>query len=174
MESPRTQPAVPPRRRPAEGRWLARRRLRGQEARSSRQAELGEDTLARALYAILEEVQVEQSVTIDATVLDDRPLDDCATALAAAAREALRNAARHAPGAKIVVFAELAASGSEVYITDDGPGFDPETIPLRRRGVRDAILTRMASVGGSATIESTLGKGTEVELRLPATGRASR
>lgn len=138
------------------------------------QAEIGEDTLAGAVHAVVEEVEAEQSVTIDATVLGDRPLDDRGEALVAATREALRNAARHAPGATIVVFAELSDSGAEVYVSDDGPGFDPETVPLRRRGVRDSILTRMASVGGSATIESTTGEGTEVALRLPATGRAAR
>lgn len=141
---------------------------------SARRAEIDEDTLAVALHAVIEGVEAEQSVAIDATVLGDRPLDDRGEALAAATREALRNAARHAPGSPIVVFAELGADGSGVYVRDEGPGFDPGAVPLRHRGVRDSILTRMASVGGSATVESTAGEGTEVALRLPAAGRASR
>jgi len=38
--------------------------------------------------------------------------------------------------------------------------------PTERRGVRDAIIGRMAAVGGSATVESAAGEGTEVALRI--------
>jgi signal transduction histidine kinase len=35
-----------------------------------------------------------------------------------------------------------------------------------RRGIRDAIIGRMAAAGGEAVVESTPGEGTEVALRL--------
>jgi len=47
-------------------------------------------------------------------------------------------------------------------------------VPAERRGIRDAIVGRMAAAGGSATVESAPGEGTEVALRLgpaePAAG----
>lgn len=153
---------------------LARHQERELRAWLAGQADVGEDSLAGALHAVVEEVEAEQAVTIEATVLGDLPLDGRGEALAAATREALRNAARHAPGAAIVVFAELGAGGSEVYVRDEGPGFELDAVSPHRRGVRDSILARMSSVGGSATIESAAGEGTEVALRLPAHGRGAR
>ncbi len=37
---------------------------------------------------------------------------------------------------------------------DEGPGFDPDAVAAERRGIRDAVVGRMESVGGLATIES--------------------
>jgi signal transduction histidine kinase len=61
----------------------------------------------------------------------------------------------------------------DVFIRDEGPGFDPDAVPAERRGIRDAIVGRMASAGGLATVESRLGEGTEVALRICA-GRVGR
>ncbi|MFA4927781.1 MAG: ATP-binding protein, partial [Patulibacter sp.] len=74
----------------------------------------------------------------------------------------------------IVVLAELGGDGSAVYVRDEGPGFDPASVPPQRRGLRDSILTRMARVGGQATVESAPGEGTEIALRLPANDRGAR
>ena len=103
---------------------------------------------------------------IELTLLGERTLDRPTEALAAAAREALRNAARHAPGAPIFVFAQASPDGAEVFVRDEGPGFDLPTVPTERRGVRDSIIGRMAAVGGSANVESRPGEGTEIALRI--------
>ncbi len=60
-----------------------------------------------------------------------------------------------------------------MFVRDDGPGFDPDAVPAERRGIRDAIVGRMASAGGQATVESGHGEGTEVALRI-YTGKAGR
>ena len=39
-------------------------------------------------------------------------------------------------------------------------------VPTERRGVRDAIVGRMAAAGGSADVDSAPGEGTEVALRI--------
>ncbi len=49
---------------------------------------------------------------------------------------------------------------------DRGAGFDLETVPEDRHGVRESIIGRMRRHGGSATITSTPGVGTEVALVL--------
>ena len=107
---------------------------------------------------------------IEVTILGDRPLDRVGEALAAAAREALRNAARHAPGAPVFVFADIAPGRAEVFVRDDGPGFVCADVPTERRGVRDAIVGRMAAAGGRATVESAPGEGTEVALTIGGRG----
>ena len=87
---------------------------------------------------------------------------------AAAAREAMQNAARHAGDAQ--VFAEAGEDDrgrtvAEVFVRDRGPGFDLPTVPADRLGVRESILGRMERAGGTARIRSGPG-GTEVHLTL--------
>ncbi|CAI9393946.1 hypothetical protein MICABA_02622 [Microbacterium sp. T2.11-28] len=94
--------------------------------------------------------------------------------VAAAAREAILNAARHA-GGEISVYLEGTAASVDVYVRDRGPGFDPDAVPADRLGVRESIIGRMRRIGGSATIRpGGGGTGTEVHLRYaPGPGRAS-
>jgi signal transduction histidine kinase len=137
------------------------------------EAELLSDTIVAALRDAVATVEDEHGITVELTAIGDRPLDPRGEALVAAAREALRNAARHAEGAPVFVFAELSAGNVEVFIRDEGPGFDAGAVPPERRGIRDAIIGRMASAGVVATVESFAGEGTEVALRLRP-GRAGR
>jgi signal transduction histidine kinase len=84
--------------------------------------------------------------------------------LAAAAREAILNAARHA-GGEVSVYIEGGATGVDVYIRDRGDGFDPDAVPSDRLGVRQSIVGRMRRAGGAATVRSS-GGGTEVHLHI--------
>jgi signal transduction histidine kinase len=76
------------------------------------------------------------------------------------------NAAKFAGDAPISVYAEATPERLEAYVRDRGPGFDPETVPADRRGVRESIVGRMRRNGGDATISSVSGTGTEVSLAL--------
>lgn len=87
--------------------------------------------------------------------------------LAAAAREATLNAARHA-GGEISVYIEGSPTGVEVFIRDRGKGFALEAVPSDRLGVRESIIGRMRRAGGKGTVRSDE-QGTEVHLRI-ATG----
>ncbi|KZE89219.1 hypothetical protein AVP41_02011 [Microbacterium sp. TNHR37B] len=89
--------------------------------------------------------------------------------VAAAAREAMLNAARHA-GGEISVYIEGAATSVDVFVRDRGSGFDPEAVPADRWGVRESIVGRMRRIGGTATIRPGAGGGTEVHLRLTTAG----
>jgi signal transduction histidine kinase len=151
---------------PAAVQRLARRQEHALRAWMAGETELVSDTVVAALRDVVAEVEDEQAITVELTAIGDRRIDAGGEALVAATREALRNAARHAGGAPVVVFAELKASGVEVFVRDDGAGFDPAGVPSERRGIRDAIVGRMAAAGGSATVESAPGEGTEVALRL--------
>jgi signal transduction histidine kinase len=136
------------------------------------EAELAGNTVTAALREAIAEVEDEHELTVEVSTMGDRALDGRGEELVAAAREALRNAARHAPGAHVFVFADIDAARAELFIRDDGPGFEPETVPAERRGLRDAVVGRMAAAGGNATIDSAPGHGTEVTLRLPWNGRS--
>lgn len=125
------------------------------------------DSLAEALKDVAAEVEERHEVPIDAVTVGDRPLDENGLALVAASREAMTNAARHAGSAGPVrLYAEIENGRAEVFVHDRGPGFDPDSVPDDRRGVRDSIIGRMEAHGGNAEIRSAPGEGTEVELTM--------
>jgi signal transduction histidine kinase len=95
-------------------------------------------------------------------------LDDRGAALVAAAREALVNASKFAGPEPIALYAEVTDGRAEVFVRDRGPGFDPSVVPDDRRGVRESIVGRMERHGGRASVHSTPGHGTEVELVMEA------
>jgi signal transduction histidine kinase len=133
------------------------------------ESELAPGSLAAALQTTINEVGDAAEVSIELSMVGDRPTESRDEALVAATKEALRNATRHARGSPVAVYAEVIDEGVEVYVSDAGPGFILDEIPETRRGVRDAILARMQAAGGSAEILAEQGHGTEVILRLPAT-----
>ena len=86
--------------------------------------------------------------------------------VAAAAREAMLNAARHA-GGDVSVYIEGGTASVDVFVRDRGPGFDPAQLPADRLGVRESMIGRMRRAGGSATVRpGGGGTGTEVHLHL--------
>ncbi|CAB4930040.1 unannotated protein [freshwater metagenome] len=93
-----------------------------------------------------------------------RPAAD-GTAAATGARAAPAAVAARGVDA-ISVFAEAEDGRVEVFVRDRGRGFDPDAVPADRRGVRESIVGRMRRAGGRATITSSPGEGTEVELLL--------
>ncbi|WP_174533786.1 sensor histidine kinase [Micromonospora chalcea] len=101
---------------------------------------------------------------VTATLEPCRLPAEVTTALADSAAAALANVARHAPGAATSL--RLAREGSAVVVevVDDGPGFDPATVPAHRYGLRESIHGRMTTVGGRAVVTSAPGAGTRIRL----------
>ena len=122
------------------------------------------ESLAGSLEAAAAEVEETHGVPIDVVAVGDAPMDERASALVAAAREALVNAAKFAGGAPVSLYAEVGEERTEVFVRDRGPGFDLAAVPEDRRGVRESIVGRMQRHGGRATVHSAPGTGTEVEL----------
>jgi signal transduction histidine kinase len=54
----------------------------------------------------------------------------------------------------------------EVFVRDRGNGFDADAVAEDRMGVKGSIVDRMARHGGTATIRSAPGDGTEVRLEI--------
>ncbi|GLW79967.1 histidine kinase [Actinokineospora globicatena] len=89
-------------------------------------------------------------------------------AIAAAVTEALNNVAKHAGTTRAWVVATGEPDGEvTVTITDHGSGFDPATV-ADDTGPRRSMTTRLAEVGAALTIDSGPGRGTVVEILLPA------
>jgi signal transduction histidine kinase len=146
---------------------LARRQereLRGWLA-GGEQRDAGE-TLATALEAAAAEVEAAVGGSIEVVAVGDCPLRERTAAVVAAAREAMFNAAKFAGEAPVSVYGELSSERVQVFVRDRGAGFDLEAVPPQRRGVRESILGRMRRAGGSATVRSLPGGGTEVEIAI--------
>ena len=72
------------------------------------------------------------------------------------------------------MYVECTADQVEAFVRDRGPGFDLETVPQDRLGVRESVIGRMERHGGTATLRPAPGGGTEVTLRLPRTATTHR
>lgn len=149
---------------------LARRQERQLRAWLNGPALAAGNTLSSALIHAAEEVEDEYDVVVEMSTAGDRELDDRAAGLVLAAREAMTNAARFAGVDRIYVLAETSGDGIRLVVRDQGAGFDPDTVSEDRRGVRESIVGRLERLGGTATIRSSLGEGTEVELSVDKVG----
>jgi signal transduction histidine kinase len=85
------------------------------------------------------------------------------------AREALRNAFRHAQAKHIEAEVTYGAREVRLRIRDDGKGIDPIHLSAGREGHWGLVSMRERAVGIGAQLNlwSQVGAGTEVELRVP-------
>jgi len=121
--------------------------------------------LATELRDAAAAIELDYAVRIE-VVAAGLSVDTASTALVAASREAMVNAARHA-GGEVSVYLETAPGSIDVFVRDRGPGVDLGSLPSDRLGIRESIIGRMTRAGGTATVRpGSGGSGTEVHLHL--------
>jgi signal transduction histidine kinase len=146
---------------------LARRQERELRAWLYRAPVPPEGRLRPAVEAIATRVEQRHDVPVDVVVVGDAPLDEAGRALVEACQEAAFNAARHSGAPLVSVYVEVEPEELTGFVRDEGKGFDPDQVPSDRRGIADSIRGRIRRHGGTVTILSSPGEGTEVQLRLP-------
>ena len=121
--------------------------------------------LATELRDAAAAIELDYAVRIE-VVAAGLSVDTASTALVAASREAMVNAARHA-GGEVSVYLEPAPGSIDVFVRDRGPGVALGSLPSDRLGIRESIIGRMTRAGGTATVRpGSGGSGTEVHLHL--------
>ena len=127
----------------------------------------GDAMLREEMEAMAARIERVHRVAIDVVVVGDLPVDERVRALIDAAGEAATNAAKHSGARTISIYAEIADGTADVYVRDEGKGFDAGEQAPDRRGISESIVGRMERNGGTATISSSPSEGTEVHLTLP-------
>ena len=80
-------------------------------------------------------------------------------------QEALANIARHSAAESAAVSLNYLESRLEFSVRDDGKGFDPSQ---QHDGMGlDSMREHVEALGGDFNIESSMGKGTLIEVSLP-------
>jgi signal transduction histidine kinase len=79
--------------------------------------------------------------------------------------EALQNAAKHAPEARVEIRLWEESGGLLFSVTDDGPGFDPATAQRGHGYVN--MADRLGAIGGTVRWDSEIGKGSQVRGSVP-------
>jgi two-component system NarL family sensor kinase len=87
-----------------------------------------------------------------------------------AARELLRNVAKHARASRVEITLELPSGFAVLVVRDDGVGFDPVNTdpPAGHLGMR-LLREAVDEVGGRMEVSSAPGEGTVVRVVLPRT-----
>lgn len=125
--------------------------------------------LATALEGLSEEAgvsgAVKTRVTLGAT-LERHVSQEAALCLYRIAQESLRNIAKHANATEVEMDATAQPGGIRLIVRDNGDGFDPD---VGQPGLGLASMRERARLlNGTLTVASRLGRGTVVQVDLPA------
>jgi NarL family two-component system sensor histidine kinase LiaS len=82
------------------------------------------------------------------------------------AQEALANVARHSRATQVTIQIIAEQHTVTLSITDNGRGFHPQTATQHRIGLQ-SMRERVASAGGTLTIESRPGEGSRIVAHMP-------
>ncbi|MDV9178099.1 GAF domain-containing sensor histidine kinase [Streptomyces sp. W16] len=134
-----------------------------------RPAALDEDGLSATLRTQIQVLDRAHTARVTFTGRGFRALPAAQEeAMLRVAQEALHNALRHSGADHVAVTLERSGCGAVLRITDDGRGFEPQSI--RRAGRHLGLVSmrdRTNGVGGTLTVESAPGKGTTIEMEVP-------
>ncbi|RNB92288.1 sensor histidine kinase [Brevibacillus fluminis] len=132
-----------------------------------RPATLQDKSLGEAVVELLEELKQKQLLKITWELEEiDGMSSGIEDHLFRILQEALSNTLRHARADHIEVKLFTLQGQVRLRITDDGVGFDTDGEKMTSYGLV-SIRERVAEVGGSLEIYSAIGKGTQLEVRIP-------
>jgi len=137
---------------------------------------LEEQSLEGALRRLAEHTTQTTRIPVHVTISGD-PLPvpmQVETALLRIAQGSLANVAQHAHATQAEVTLSYMDDSVSLDIVDDGRGFDTATTASATPGTHAsfgfaAIRQRAAQLGGRASVESRMGRGTAVAVSIPVT-----
>jgi signal transduction histidine kinase len=139
-----------------------------------RPADLERDGLVAVLASQLTLAGRAHDIPVELDARDLPELDpDAEHQILRIAQEAVTNALQHAQASRVQVSVGAGDDGTGgllvLRVSDDGRGFDPAARAVRSRRLGlTSMHERAASLGGTLSVTSAPGRGTTVELRVPA------
>ena len=85
------------------------------------------------------------------------------------AQESLSNVRKHAGATRVRITMCMSSDGVAIEISDDGSWFEP-LAPAAGYGLA-AMRGRVEESGGTVQVDSAPGRGTRVQVLIPATGQ---
>lgn len=139
-----------------------------------RPSSLDREGLASALRQFARELADDDLIVEVEDRLVVEPPDEVRVVAYRIAQEALSNVRKHAGVSRADLLLENRGEDLYLRIRDGGAGFDPSTVGDRRPGHLglSTMRERAELAGGSFRLQSAVGSGTTVEVRLPV--RAAR
>ena len=113
-----------------------------------------------------------QQQKLHGVILVPRASEDQALALFRIAQEAFTNIRKYARASHVELGLSLEEGELQLWIRDDGAGFDPESPMLNRHGLA-GMKHRVQMFGGSLEVTSRPGQGCCIEARMPLSPRAA-
>ena len=131
---------------------------------------LDEAGLVAAVENLVAEIAINANIAVelDVQVTFDRIAPTLEMAAYRIVQEGLNNVRQHSGSKKARVRLKQKDGRIEVSIRDWGAGFDPASVGKKRYGLV-GVRERARLLGGTADIESVIGKGTRVTVELPLT-----
>jgi signal transduction histidine kinase/ligand-binding sensor domain-containing protein len=137
-----------------------------------RSGPLSSNDLVNSLSQLSDEFAGDSEIQVDVVVEGrERPLNALpGNDVLQIGRQAVTNALHHAHAKTIHVLLSYGDRNMEVRVQDNGVGINPETLNLGRPGHFgiSGMKERAERLGGSISIRSYPGEGTEVNLTVPA------
>ncbi|GIV89293.1 MAG: histidine kinase [Chloroflexus sp.] len=131
---------------------------------------LRDQGLVAAIQQHAQHLAHREGLRIELNVIgDERHVRGIEQPLFRIVQEALNNIVKHAAARNVRIQLELTVDQARLCVADDGQGFDPKAYPsgegrhLGLLGMRE----RAAELGGSFTVRSHPGSGTEIEVIVP-------
>jgi PAS domain S-box-containing protein len=134
-------------------------------------ASIGDLGLLESLTDLVETVQRTQAIHIEfypAGNFDERLTDKTKLMLFRIIQEQVNNVLKHSDAHKLIIELILTESENriELSMTDDGKGFNPETVRKKGLGLSN-IRSRAELFGGKVTIRSAPGHGCQLSVQVP-------
>ena len=129
------------------------------------------DGLQYALKNLARQLEMIYPVKCQVTCVPNLNFEDHsqATQLYRIVQEATGNAVRHGGADQIGIELHTAPGSLELKITDNGTGFDPESVTKRGLGL-ESMAYRVDTLGGKFSILSQPGNGTSIMCQIPFAG----
>ncbi len=125
--------------------------------------------LAISLGILCSEVSERAGIPV-LTTLDEVSLNDAGNlAVYRLVQEALTNVIKYAQAREVRVLVTSEPSRVRVRISDDGVGFDPTRAKSSTHGLA-GMRFRVETLGGTLSVRSRIGEGTQLEAVLPVAG----